>query len=149
VAPKSGTENSVTIGFPVKCVYRGGHKTLGKHGKHFRIEDGKIGYGEFSLSHSIALSEVASVEVTERQVGGADAQTLMAFGTQPTVMKHAAKPKQVTDLTVYTRDGQEALWIIEQRGADWVRKRLTPALQRARIPYYDELSPSERGERPS
>ena len=33
-----GTKDSVTIGFPVKCVYKGGHSTLGKHGKHFRIE---------------------------------------------------------------------------------------------------------------
>jgi hypothetical protein len=53
---ESGAKDSVTIGFPVKCVYKGGNATLGKHGKHFRIEDGKVGYGEFSLSHSVPLT---------------------------------------------------------------------------------------------
>jgi hypothetical protein len=117
---------------------------LGRHGRHLWIQDGKIGHGELSLTHAIPLASVTSVNVTERQVGGAQAKTLMAFGAQPMVTKHAAEPKQVTDITVRTRDGKQALWIVKQRGADWVRERLTPALQNARIPYYDELPPSAR-----
>jgi hypothetical protein len=109
-----------------------------------KIEDGKIGHGELSLTHAISLATVTSVNVTERGFGGTEAQTLMAFGAQPVVTKHASKPKQVTDITVRTRDGCEALWIVEQRGADWVQKRLTPALQQSRIPYYADLPPSER-----
>jgi len=133
------------IGFPVTCEYRGGNPGLGRHGRHLWIEDGKIGHGELSLTHSIPLVSVTSVDVSEREFGGTEAQTLMAFGAQPVVTKHASKPKQVTDITVRTRDGYEALWTVEQRGADWVQKRLTPALQQARIPYYADLPPSGRG----
>jgi hypothetical protein len=139
-----GKSVNVKIGFPVTCEYRGGNPELGRHGRHLWIEDGKIGHGELSLTHAISLASVTSVDVTEREFGGTEAQTLMAFGAQPVVTKHASKPKQVTDITVRTRDGCEALWIVEQRGADWVHKRLTPALQQARIPYYADLPPSER-----
>lgn len=74
------SESEVRIVFPVTCTYRGGHSALGKHGRHFWIQDGKVGHGEFHLRHSIPLSEVASVEVTERQLPGREAQTLMAMG---------------------------------------------------------------------
>jgi hypothetical protein len=146
---KSGPAESVSIGFPVKCVYKGGHASLGKHGKHFRIEDGKIGYGEFSLSHSIPLDTVSSVEVSEQEFGGSDAQTLMALGTMNLggVGRRgspASKPKQVTLITVRTKDQQEPAWEVDNRGADWVRERLTPVLKQAGIPYYDDLPPSER-----
>jgi hypothetical protein len=90
------------------------------------------------------LSSVTSVDVQEREFGGTEAQTLMAFGAQPVVTKHASKPKQVTDITVRTSDGHQALWVVEQRGADWVRERLTPVLRQARIPYYADLPPSQR-----
>ena len=43
------------IGFPVTCEYRGGNPGLGRHGRHLWIEDGKIGHGELSLTHSIPL----------------------------------------------------------------------------------------------
>ena len=132
------------ISFPVKCKYRGGSEQLGRHGRRFRIEDGKMGYGILRLTHSIPLTTVSSVEVTERQVGGAGAQTLVAFGVQPSITKRAAAPKQVTDITVRTRDGGQARWTVEQRSADWVRQRLTPVLQHARIPYYDQLPPRAR-----
>lgn len=132
----------VTIGFPVTCEYRGGNPELGGKGRHLWIEDGKIGHGELHLTHAIPLTRVTSIDVTEREFGGTDAQTLMAFGTQPLVTKHASRPKQITDITVRTIDGCMALWIVEHRGADWVRQRLTPALQQARIPYYADLPPS-------
>jgi hypothetical protein len=134
----------VQIGFPAKCQYRGGSEHLGRRGRRLRIKDGRIGHGVFRLARSIPLTDVASVDVTERQVGGTDAQTLMAFGVQPALTKHASPPKQITDVTVHTRDGQEARWVVEQRSADWVKKRLTPALRRTRIPYYDELPPGAR-----
>jgi hypothetical protein len=128
---------SAKIGFPVACEYRGGNLALGKHGRHIWIQNGEIGHGSLRLSHGIPLAGVTSVEVTERQVGGSNAQTLMAFGTLPFTTKHASKPKQITDIVVRTRNGDEALRSVEQRGADWVRNRLTPALRQARIPYFN------------
>jgi hypothetical protein len=107
------------------------------------MQDGKIGHGTFGLSHALPLSDVASVEVTERQVGGKEAQTLLAFGARPR-NQPGSSPKQITDITVRTRKGEEARWIVEQRSAEWVRKRLTPALRQSRIPYYDELPPRVR-----
>ena len=35
---------------------------------------------------------------------------------------------------------------VEGRRADWTRGRLTPALTQARIPYYEDLPPSERAD---
>jgi hypothetical protein len=140
--------DSVCIGFPVKCVYRGGHRGLGSRGKHFRIEDGKIGYGEFSLSHSLPLSAVSSVEVTEQDFGGSEATTLVSVGTMKLGSARggpASSPRQVTLITVRTRDGQEPVWEVEHRGADWVRGKLTPVLSNAGIRYYDDLPPQDRG----
>ncbi len=140
----SDDDAGVTIGFPVKCTYRGGHAGLGLHGRHFRIEDEGLGYGEFGLSHSIPLDTVASVEVTEHQFGGAPAQTLVSVGTVKlggTRGAPASKPRQMTLIMVRTHDGQQPVWRVEDRGADWVRSRLTPALRRAGIPYYDEVLP--------
>jgi hypothetical protein len=143
----SSTRGSVTIGFPVKCTYRGGHAGLGAHGKHFRIEDGRLGYGEFSLSRSIALTDVASIEVTEQEFGGTEAQTLLSVGTVKlgsTRGSPRSNPTQVTLITVRTKDGQEPLWKVEHKGADWVRERLTPVLHHAGIRFFDELRPDER-----
>lgn len=141
------TDDNVTIGFPVKCTYRGGHVSLGSHGKHLRIEDGRLGYGEFSLSHGIPLAEVASVEVTEEEFGGSEAQTLLSVGTVKlgsTRGSTASAPRQVTLITVRTTDGQEPVWEVEHKGADWVRERLTPVLHHAGIRLFDELPPQDR-----
>ena len=70
--------NSVRIGFPVRCHYRGGHRSLGSHGVHMWIRDSRIGFGELRLTHWIPLGDVASVDVKERQVGGSESQVLMA-----------------------------------------------------------------------
>ncbi len=143
----SEDNDSVTIGFPVKCVYRGGHSGLGDHGSHFRIEGGKIGCGEFGLSHGIPLSAVASVEVSEHSFGGSEATTLLSVGTVErgnTRGFPASTPKQVTLITVRTKDGQEPVWEVEHRGAEWVRERLTPVLRNAGIRYYEDLPPNDR-----
>ena len=126
------------ISFPVKCDYKGGILALGKHGKHFWIKDGQLGVGEFSLSRSIALGDVARVEVNERQVGGSDEQTLVSAGMSPGLAyrpggRPASRPKQVTEITVVAKDGQEGLWEVEHRGGDWVRERLAPSLKSAGI----------------
>jgi hypothetical protein len=65
-----GNSGRVTIGLPVRCLYRGGHDALGRRGRTLRIKAGRIGWGALRLSHSIPLAEAASVEVTERQFGG-------------------------------------------------------------------------------
>jgi hypothetical protein len=146
MAPESSGEESVTIGFPVKCVYRGGHTELGDHGKHFRIEDGKVGYGEFGLSHAIPLADVSSIEVTEHEFGGSEGQTLVGLGTMNVggvgrQGSPASQPRQVTFITVRTKDGQEPVWEVEHKGADWVRQRLSPVLSTAGIHYYGDLPP--------
>ena len=142
---------SVRIGFPADCRYRGGNATLGPHGTHLWITDGRIGHGELKLTHGIPLRDVTSVDVKQREFGGTDAEVLyapaagyngfLAGGGRP-----ATRPKIQTDITVRTRDGQTAVWEVDNRDADWVRERLGPALAQARIPYYDDLPPALRTE---
>ena len=128
--------DTVTISFPVDCKYVGGHSALGKHGHHFRIEQGRIGYGELSLTHSIPLTDVATVVVAQREVeesmvgGPVLAAGLMAGGGGILSTK---RPRVTTDITVRTRDGQEAQWTVEQRDGDWVRDKLAAALRQAGI----------------
>ncbi len=134
---------SVKIGFPVACEYHGGNKELGSHGRHFWIEGGLVGHGELRLTHGIPLADVTSVEVTEREEGGEQVGTLLAVGVAGGgYFSH--DPKQVTDVVVRTKDGQAAAWVVEQRGADWVREKLTPVLRQVGIPYYEDLPPSGR-----
>lgn len=107
---------------------------LGKRGMNFRIEDGKVGYGEFALCHSIPLTDVATVEVVERAVGESRSYTtVLALGTVPDRGFAARAPKQETEITVRTKDGQEAHWVIQQRGGAWVRDKLAPVLGAAGI----------------
>jgi hypothetical protein len=138
------TTSTTKIRFPVKCEYRGGNAALGKHGKHLWIRDGKIGHGEFRLTHVILLSQVHSVEVTDRVFGGTDVQIRAMPGLPLDRPVRGTAPKPVTDVVVRTLDGQEALWTIEKRSADWVRDRLRPALSEAGIPFYDDLLPDQR-----
>ena len=137
---------TVKIGFPVTCHYRGGHSSLGKRGTHLWISKDKIGYGELRLTHGLPLSDVTSVDVKEREFGGSDAETFFAAGTIGSGRggPPASRSKVMTDISVRTKDGQNALWVVEGRKGDWIRTRLTPALERARIPYYDDLPPEDR-----
>jgi hypothetical protein len=132
MADKSVASTS-KIGFPVKCDYKGGIDALGRHGKHLWITDGKIGHGEFTLTHEIALSSILGVEVMERTTEGAHAQPMLAAGVHGAHRSPAVKPKQFTEISVRTNDGQVGLWVVERHGGDWVRKRLAPALLEAGI----------------
>ena len=136
----NNANTSVHIGFQVDCKYVGGNTDLGKHGHGFRIEGDRLGHGEFHLSHSIPLSDVASVTIAQRgtaeppgggplfAAGGGGPYGLGGVGIQH------PKAKITTDLTVKTVDGQEAHWIIEQRGGAWVQAKLADVLRRRRIP---------------
>jgi len=155
--PTNTDHDTVHIGFPVKCRYRGGHRSLGSHGVHFWTTAGRLGHGELRLTHSIPLSDVTSVDVKERQVGGSEETTMMAqglgMGLGPGGIgggrgSRASSPKLVTDVTVRTRDGQDALWVVEDRDGEWVRERLTPVLGDHHIPYYDDLPPGQRSTYP-
>jgi hypothetical protein len=133
--------DKVRIGFPVDCTYHGGNKALGKHGKHFWIEDGKVGHGELGLTHGIPLGDVASIEVTERSYGGSEVQVLVAPGLPVGRRVRGAAPKQETDIVVWSKDGQQATWVVERRGAAWVRKKLATAMHAAGIPFHEDVLP--------
>ena len=107
-----GSDARASVTFPIRCEYRGGNTALGPHGKHLWIVDGRIGHGELKLTRSIPLSDVRSVEVIERSVGGADIQIVAMPGLPLTRQVPGAGPRQITEVTVRSADGQEALWLI-------------------------------------
>lgn len=126
--------DSITkIGFPVKCDYKGGIQALGKHGKHFWIQDGNLGHGELSLTHGVPLSSVSGVEVFERATKGRAAQPMLAQGVHGARQSPAVKPRQFTEVNVRMQDGQVGLWVVDRHGGDWVRKRIAPALHKAGV----------------
>lgn len=139
-----GPASRASVIFPIPCEYRGGNTTLGRHGRHLWITDGRIGHGELKLTHDIPLSDVRSVEVTERTVGGADIHIVAMPGLPLTRHVPGAAPRQVTEVTVRRADGQCALWLIRNRGAEWTKARLRPALREAGIPFYEDLLPADR-----
>jgi hypothetical protein len=139
-----GKEMRVKIAFPVKCNYKGGHPALGRPGRHLWIQDGEVGHGELRLTHSIPLGDVDSVEVTERSFGGTDEHITAMPGLPITRTVGGTAPRQVTEVTLRTTDGHQALWVIGNRGADWTRRQLQPALRQAGIPFFDDLLPRDR-----
>jgi hypothetical protein len=141
-------DDQVTITFPVHCRYLGGHRALGGRGRHLWIRAGRVGHGNLRLARSIPLTEVASVEVSEREIGGTGRRLVYAVGlrTRPSTFNHP--PKQLTDIVVRTKDGQEAVWQVGRRGEDWVRDKLRAALHGNGVLFYDELRPEQRVRRP-
>jgi hypothetical protein len=138
VAPEAASVRSVTISFPDECKYVGGHSALGSHGHHFRIDDGRLGHGEFRLTHSIPLSDVVSVTIAQRGMADStDGDRYLAFsalyGNGKGLSGAPKAPRVTTDITVRTKDGQEARWTVEQRDGGWVHDRLSPALGEAGI----------------
>jgi hypothetical protein len=133
--------SSVKIG----CQYKGGNSALGRRGSHLWIKDGRIGHGELKLTHSVPMADVVSIEVTERDFGGSEASTLIVQGQIGTGKgRPATAPRQLVDITVRTKDDQEALWVVEGRSQEWVRDKLAPLLQAAGVPFYDDLPLSQR-----
>ena len=140
VARRHDNAPEVRFTFPIHCEYHGGNEQLGPRGRHLWIADGRIGHGELQLTHAIPLASVTSVEVEPRDGGGVDERALLAMGIAGSGrLRHGAAV--VTDVTVRTRDGQEAAWVVEGRDVHWVRERLAPALAAARIPFYGDLAP--------
>ena len=137
IEEEQDTPGNVKIAYPVTCVYAGGMKALGKRGNNFRIKDGKLGHGAYSLSHSIPLSDVASIEVVERQIGKSKVGATAAFGVAGGLAGKGSKT--MTDLIVRMKDGQQANWVVHQRGAAWVRGKLGPVLHEAGIPFHDDV----------
>ena len=132
------------IGIPVKCEYQGGLAALGKHGRNLWIRDGRIGHGELTLTHGIPLSEVHSVEVTQRVFGDTSVEVLALPGLPVTRTVRGTAPKLVTDIVVRTGHGVDGTWTVEGHSSDWVRDRLRAALNEAGIPFYDDLLPHQR-----
>jgi hypothetical protein len=130
----------VRIGFPTKCTYRGGNRSLGAHGRQLWIKGGRIGFGRFRLSRSIPIETVQHVEISERLIEGV-ARSGPTFvvarstgGLPGTGWGSANEANKVfTDISVHTTNGQTALWVVEGRNAEWVRRRLEPALEENRI----------------
>ncbi len=130
---QKGGPLNVRIGFPVACVYRGGIKELGTHGRHLWIEDGRIGHGHLSCSHGIPLNSVSGVEIMEQGTRGSQGRFMLAQGVYGVRRTPTVKPKQFTEVTVRTKDGQTGLWVIKRRGDEWVQGKLAPVLQEAGI----------------
>jgi len=128
------------LGSPVDCTYEGGHRALGRRGRNLWVADGRIGHGASRLKYAVPLSDVASVDVTERVHGG----YRVHVRTVPDLGLRREPPTTLTDVTVRTRDGQAARWLVRGKGAEWVRQQLAPHLQEALIPFYDDLPPDER-----
>ncbi len=100
-----------------------------------RIKDDRIGYGRFRLTRSIPMKTVQRIEVSERSIEAVEPQVVIARGLPASGGKFAKGARKVfTDISVYTTDGQTALWVVEQRGAEWVQRKLAPILERSRIP---------------
>jgi hypothetical protein len=136
--PEPDSLGSVTISFPVECEYVGGHSALGTHGHHFRINDGRLGHGEFRLTHSIPLSDVVSVTIAQRGTAeSTDGDRYLAFnalyGNGKGLSGAPKAPRVTTDITVRTKDGQQARWAVEQRDGGWVHDKLAPVLGEAGI----------------
>jgi hypothetical protein len=128
----------VAISFPVECKYIGGHSALGSHGHHFRINDGRLGHGEFRLTHSVPLSDVVSVTIAQRGVAeSTDGDRFLAFnalyGEGKGLSGAPKEPRVTTDITVRTKDGQDACWTVKQRDGGWVHDKLAAALGEAGI----------------
>jgi hypothetical protein len=121
------------IAFPVWCVYRGGHRTLGEHGRNLWIAGGRIGIGLDRLRSSISLGEVTRVEVADRAVNDATPGVPPFSRNPPGRSFTADETRELTDVTVHTADGQRASWVVHHRDATWVRGRLAPALEEAGV----------------
>jgi hypothetical protein len=137
-APEAESSGNVTISFPVECKYVGGHTALGSHGHHFRIDDGRLGHGEFRLTHSIPLSDVVNVTIAQRGVAESTAgDRYFAFnalyGDGKGLSGAPKEPRVTTDISVRTKDGQEARWTVEQRDGGWVHDKLAAVLGEAGI----------------
>jgi hypothetical protein len=128
--------SKVRIGFPVKCRYRGGNPSLGARGGQLRITDDRIGHGWFLLSRALPIEIVDRVVVTERTIEAAEARPLLAQGMQGRSSRGSPRgaSKVFTDISVHTTDGRTALWVVERRDAEWVRKKLAPVLEERQIP---------------
>jgi hypothetical protein len=118
---------------PVTCDYTGRILALGRRGKHFWIQDDKIGHGKFRLTHGIPLDDVAEVTITERQIGGSGIPIQVVPGVPVVKRVRRAGPRQVTEIAVRTKDGQEGLWLVDHRGGDWVKGKLGPQPHQAGI----------------
>ncbi len=136
----------VTIGFPTRCHYQGGHRALGRRGGRLWLKDGRLGVGRAFRVRSVPLSDVASVEVSGRQLAGSDRRVLVVQGIRSgsSLATRQRRPLDVTDVVVHTKDGQDAVWRIDRRDEEWVRGRLAPVLRQAKVRFTDELPPSER-----
>ena len=80
------------------------------------------------MSHAIPIETVQRIEVVERVVEGRKVSHIQGRRYAEPVIEVS------TDISVHTTDGQTALWIVEQRSADWVRGKLAPIQEKSRIP---------------
>jgi len=126
--------SSVGIGFPARCRYRGGNRSLGAHGRQLWIKDGRIGHGRLRLSHSIPIETVERIELSERAIEGVVPRPVLAQGLAGSGRRSAkGERKTFTDIFVHTADGETALWVVEQRDADRARRKLSTILDEYRI----------------
>ncbi len=103
-------ENAARIAFPVWCVYRGGHRALGEHGRNLWIADGRIGTGVDRIRWGVPLEDVRRVEVADRVVNDAPPGKPQFTRNPPGRSFSGSETRQLVDITVHTTDGQAAHW---------------------------------------
>jgi hypothetical protein len=74
------------------------------------------------------------VEISERVVEGVAPRPVLAEGLPASGRRSPKGARKIfTDISVHTTDGQTALWVVEQRSTEWVRRKLNPILDEYRL----------------
>jgi hypothetical protein len=125
--------------------YRGGHPWLGrKRSGNLQFTALEIGLGTLTPTFAVLqLADVASVEVTGRQVAKTKVGAEILFGVLGGLGAREAR-NQAT-ITVSTKDGQIAHYRVDKKNVAEVRAAITPILEAAGIPLRDEaIAPAQQ-----
>lgn len=119
--------------------YLGGHTALGKkrNGNILFTPEG-VGIGTWNPKHAfIKWSDVESIQIDGESVGKSKVGAVLAFG----VLGLAAKgSKNQTAVTVYTKDGQTAYYLIDKVNHVGVLAKVKPLLKDVGVPTHDEAA---------
>lgn len=122
--------------------YLGGHSGLGKkRARNLIFTDQGVGLGTFNPKNAfLAWSDIASIEIAGETASKSKVGAVLVFG----VLGLAAKgSKKQTVVTVRTKDGQIAYYLIDKASHTDVLGRVVPLLRSAGVPLYSEVQPAD------